>query len=116
MTGRPTREFLYVEDAAEGIVLAAERYNASDPVNLGSGRRDQHPRPGGDDRQLTGFDGRLRVGHEPSPTGSHGATLDTAKAEALFGFRARTTFEEGLRKTVDWFLANQDRLSGRAPA
>jgi len=111
--GTPTREFLYAEDAAEGILLATERYNASDPVNLGSGReisiRDLATLIG----SLTGFQGRF-VWDTTKPNGQPRRGLDTSRAEKLFGFRAQTFFEDGLRKTVDWYLANQDRFAGAA--
>jgi GDP-L-fucose synthase len=111
--GTPTREFLYAEDAAEGILLATERYNASDPVNLGSGReisiRDLATLLG----SLTGFQGRF-VWDTTKPNGQPRRGLDTSRAEKLFGFRAQTSFEDGLRTTVDWYLANQDRFAGAA--
>jgi len=113
--GSPTREFIYVDDAAEGILMAAERYNASDPVNLGSGReisiRDLADLIG----RLTGYEGRF-AWDTNQPNGQPRRGLDTSKAEALFGFRARTTFEDGLRQTIDWVLANQDRFAGGIPA
>jgi GDP-L-fucose synthase len=113
--GSPTREFIFAEDAAEGILLATERYDDSQPVNLGSGReisiRDLAALIG----RLTGYEGRFVWDHG-KPNGQPRRALDTAKAEALFGFRAQTTFEDGLRQTVDWFLANQERFPGGAPA
>jgi len=101
-TGTPTREFLYVEDAAEGILLAAERYNASEPVNLGSGREIHirelvHLIAG-----LTGFEGEIRW-DTPKPDGQPRRCLDTRKAEQLFGFKAHTSLELGLRKTIEWY-------------
>ena len=101
-TGKPTREFLYVEDAAEGILLATERYNESDPVNLGSGMEisikdllELIVRP-------TGFEGEI-VWDTSKPDGQPRRCLDTSKAERLFGFKAKTSFEEGLRRTVEWY-------------
>lgn len=102
--GSPTREFVYVEDAAEGIVLAAERYNASDPVNIGSGFeisiKDLVERIA----EYAGFRGRL-VWDTSKPNGQPRRRLDTSRAEQAFGFRARVAFEEGLRRTVDWYRA-----------
>ncbi len=100
--GSPTREFLYVEDAAEGILLASESYNRSDPVNLGSGREISVKALAELIARITDFRGRL-VWDTSRPNGQPRRGLDTSKAEALFGFRARTTFEEGLQKTADWY-------------
>ena len=103
--GSPTREFLYVEDAAEGILLAAERYNSSQPVNLGSGFeisiKDLAELIG----RLTGFEGRF-VWDTSKPNGQPRRALDVSRAEQEFGFRARTRFEEGLRKTIEWYRTN----------
>lgn len=100
--GSPTREFLYVEDAAEGILLAGERYNGSEPVNLGAGReisiKDLAILIG----TLTGFEGEF-VWDTSKPNGQPRRALDTSRAEKFFGFRAQTPFEEGLRKTVEWY-------------
>ncbi len=104
-TGKPTREFLYVEDAAEGILLAAERYNASDPVNLGSGMEISIQDLVHLIARLTGFQGEI-VWDASKPDGQPRRCLDTSKAEQLFGFRAQTSFEEGLRKTIEWYRQN----------
>ena len=105
-SGRATREFLYVEDAAEGIVLGAERYDGEDPVNLGSGReiaiKDLAELIG----RLTGFEGELRW-DATKPDGQPRRLLDTTKAERLFGFTAQIPLEEGLRKTIDWYVDNR---------
>jgi len=105
-TGKPTREFLYVEDAAEGILLAAEKYDHSEPVNLGSGMeisiRDLVDRI----VQLTGFKGEV-VWDATKPDGQPRRVLDTSKAKQLFGFEAGTPFAEGLRRTIEWYRANQ---------
>jgi GDP-L-fucose synthase len=102
--GSPTREFIYVEDAAEGIVLAAERYNDSEPVNLGSGFeisiKDLVERIA----EYAGFRGRL-VWDTSKPNGQPRRRLDTSRAEQAFGFRAQVGFDDGLRRTVDWYLA-----------
>jgi GDP-L-fucose synthase len=108
--GSPTREFIFARDAAEGILLAAEHYNASDPVNLGSGREMSIRDLAALIARLTGFTGRF-VWDTNQPNGQPRRALDTSKAEALFGFRARTSFEEGLRETVDWYMANRERIA-----
>ena len=101
-TGLPTREFLYVEDAAEGILLATERYDASDPVNLGSGMEISIKDLLELIARLTGFEGEI-VWDTSKPDGQPRRCLDTSKAEKLFGFRAKTPFEEGLRRTIEWY-------------
>jgi len=105
-TGTPTREFLYVDDCAEGLMLAAERYDGSEPVNLGSGReisiRDLATMIAG----LTGFRGRFRWNAD-KPDGQPRRALDTSRAERLFGFRAKTPLETGLKATIDWFRASR---------
>lgn len=106
--GSPTREFLYVEDAAEGILMAAERYNKSDPVNLGSAFEISIRELAELIMRLTGFEGRI-VWDTTKPNGQPRRKLDTGRAEREFGFRARTSFEVGLRRTVDWYM------SGRTP-
>jgi GDP-L-fucose synthase len=102
-TGKPTREFLYVEDAAEGILLAAERYDSSDPVNLGSGMEisifDLAMKISG----MCGFTGEI-VWDTTQPDGQPRRALDVTRAERYFGFRARTDFETGLRETIDWYI------------
>ena len=108
--GSPTREFLYAGDAAEGLVAAAERYDGAEPVNLGNGNeisiRDLALLIAG----LTGFDGEI-VWDTSQPNGQPRRCLDTSRAERRFGFRARTSFREGLAKTVEWYLA---RCAGAA--
>ena len=102
-TGVATREFLYVDDAAEGIVLAAERYEKPDPVNLGSAFeisiRDLTHLIG----EMTGFTGEV-VWDATKPDGQPRRKLDTSRAEAEFGFKSATTFEDGLRRTIDWYI------------
>ena len=100
--GSPTREFLYVEDAARGIVQAAERYEGRDPVNLGS-----HLEISIRDlveliAKLTGFEGEIRW-DTSKPNGQPRRKLDVSRAEEYFGFRASVDFEEGLRRTIDWY-------------
>ena len=101
-TGAPTREFLYVEDAADGILLAAEHHNKSEPVNLGAGFEISIKALVELTAKLTGFTGHV-VWDASKPDGQPRRRLDTSKAEKEFGFRARTGFEEGLRKTIQWY-------------
>jgi len=101
-TGSATREFLYVEDAADGIVLAAERYEKSDPVNLGSGSEIAIRNLAGMIGRLTGFSGRIRW-NDAYPDGQPRRCLDTARAAEEFGFRARVPLEEGLERTITWY-------------
>ena len=100
--GSASREFLYVDDAAEGIVLATERYDGAEPVKLGSGReitiRDLTELVA----ELCGFTGRI-TWDTSKPNGQPRRCLDTSRAERLFGFRARTDFREGLRHTIAWY-------------
>jgi GDP-L-fucose synthase len=100
--GSPTREFLYVEDAAEGIALAAERYNSSEPVNLGSGNEISIKDLTATVARLTGFKGEL-VWDTSKPNGQPRRALDVSRAEEFFGFRAQMPFEEGLRRTIEWY-------------
>ncbi len=104
--GSPTREFLYVEDAAEGILLAAECYNASEPVNLGSGSEISIKDLATLIARLCGFSGRL-VFDASKPNGQPKRSLDTSRAAKHFGFKAQVDFEEGLRRTIEWFTENQ---------
>ncbi|HTD47941.1 MAG TPA: GDP-L-fucose synthase [bacterium] len=101
-TGSATREFLYVDDAAEGIVLAAERYNMSDPVNLGSGVEISIRDLAQVIARLTGFKGTI-VWDASQPDGQPRRCLDTSRAERLFAFRARVPLEEGLTRTIAWY-------------
>ena len=104
--GSPTREFLYVEDAAEGLVLAAERYNGSEPFNLGSGQEIRIADLAQTIARLTGFTGKI-TWDTSQPNGQPRRALDTSRAERFFGFRSSTPFEEGLRRTIAWYLENQ---------
>jgi GDP-L-fucose synthase len=103
-TGQATREFLYVEDAAEAIVLAAERYDGSEPVNIGAGFEISIRELVHQIAQATGFKGAITWDHT-KPDGQPRRSLDTSRAERFFGFKAHTSFEEGLRKTVEWYRA-----------
>jgi GDP-L-fucose synthase len=105
-TGRATREFLYVDDAAEGIVRATEHYDGSEPVNLGAGFEISIKDLAELIARLSGFKGRL-VWNTSQPDGQPRRCLDTARAERYFGFRARTPFEEGLRRTIDWYRSTR---------
>ena len=102
-TGRATREFLYVEDAAEAILLAAERYNKSDPVNLGAGFEISIRELTELIASLVGFEGEIRWDLS-KPDGQPRRLLDCSRAEHEFGFKARTPFETGLRRTVEWYV------------
>ena len=104
--GSPTREFLYVEDAAEGIVMAAEGYNDSDPVNLGSGMEISIKDLAEKIARMTGFEGKL-VWDTDKPNGQPRRCLDTTRAKERFGFEAQMGFEIGLQNTIDWFVENR---------
>ena len=108
--GSPTREFLFVEDAAEGILLAVEHYDKSEPVNLGSGREISIKELVQVISRLTGFTGEL-VWDTSKPNGQPRRVLDTTRAEEYFGFRAHTNFEDGLRQTIEWYRENRDRIN-----
>ena len=108
--GSPTREFLFVEDAAEGILLATERYDDSQPVNLGSGIEISVSELAHTIARLTGFEGRFEW-DTSRPNGQPRRGLDVSRAESLFGFRARVEFEEGLGRTVEWFRERHAKMS-----
>jgi GDP-L-fucose synthase len=101
-TGSATREFLYVDDAAEGIVLATEAYDGREPVNLGSGMEISIRELAGLIAREADFSGEI-VWDASKPDGQPRRALDVTKAEELFGFRARVGFMEGLRKTIEWY-------------
>ena len=105
-TGKATREFLYVEDCAEGILLATEKYNKPDPVNLGAGFEISIKDLVDLVRKLTGFNGEV-LWDSSEPDGQPRRMLDVSRAEKQFGFKAKTNFEEGLRKTIEWYLSTQ---------
>jgi GDP-L-fucose synthase len=104
--GSPTREFLYAEDAAEGILLATEKYDKPDPVNLGSGIEISIRDLAVMISEMTGFNGRI-VWDTNQPNGQPRRCLAVAKAEREFGFKAATPFQVGLRKTIDWYIASK---------
>jgi GDP-L-fucose synthase len=103
--GSPTREFLYVDDCAEGIVRAAEHYDGADPVNLGTGVETSIRELADTIAELTGFEGEI-VWDRTMPNGQPRRSLDASKAERLFGFRARTGLREGLERTIAWYRAH----------
>jgi len=104
--GSPTREFLYVEDAAEGIVLAAERYNGDQPVNLGTGEEVAIRKLANLVAEEVNFDGEI-VWDTTKPNGQPRRCLDVSRAKELFGFQAQTTLDRGIAKTVMWFLTQR---------
>jgi len=110
-TGTPTREFLYVEDAAEGILLAAERYNQSEPVNLGAGEEISIRELAQLIAELTGFRGEI-VWDASKPDGQPRRCLETQKAQQYFGFTAKTSFREGLEHTIRWYSEHRRKGEG----
>ena len=104
--GSPTREFLYVEDAAEGIVQAAEKYDGPEPVNLGSGQEISIKDLAEIIAEQTGFQGEL-VWDTTKPNGQPRRALDVSRAKRYFGWEAKTSFPEGLKRTVAWFRENR---------
>jgi GDP-L-fucose synthase len=108
--GSPTREFFYAGDAARGIAMAAERYNGSEPVNLGSGMeisiKDLAELIG----RLTGFEGKI-IWDTSKPNGQPRRGLDVSRAREYFGFEAKMSFDEGLRRTIEWFKNNQEHIA-----
>jgi len=106
-TGSASREFLYVEDAAEGIIHAMEHYNKSFPVNLGSGHEVTIKGLATKIADLTGFEGEIKW-DSSKPDGQPRRCLDVSKAEKEFGFKAKTSFDSGLKRTIDWYLSTKD--------
>ncbi len=105
-TGEASREFLYVEDCARGIVLAAENYNKPEPVNLGAGREIKIRDLVSLIVELTGFRGEI-IWDQTKPDGQPRRCLDVSRAQREFGFRASTDFVEGLKRTIAWYLTHQ---------
>ncbi len=105
-TGKPTRGFLYVEDAAEGILLAAERYNKSDPVNMGTDLEISIKDLAELISKLVGFKGKIKWDRS-KPDGQPKRRLDTTRAEREFGFKAKMDFKEGLKRTINWYKGNR---------
>lgn len=109
-TGVATREFLHAEDCAEGLLLAAERYEKSEPVNLGAGFEISIKDLTEKIVELTGFKGRIEW-DASKPDGQPRRCLDTTRAASEFGFSARIGFDEGLRQTIEWFRRNKDSIA-----
>ena len=108
--GSPTREFFYAGDAARGIVLAAERYNSSEPVNLGAGMEISIKDLALLIAKLTGFRGEI-VWDTSKPNGQPRRALDTSRAKEYFNFEAEMPFEEGLKETIQWFKENKENIN-----
>lgn len=106
-TGKATREFLYIEDAVRGLILATEKYNQADPVNLGAGFEISIKRLAVLIRELIGYKGKL-VWDKTKPDGQPRRMVDVTKAKEEFGFKAKTNFETGLRKVIKWYEKNYD--------
>jgi len=107
-TGKPSREFLYAEDAAEAIVLATKRYNKPDPVNIGAGFEVTIKDLVELIAKLIGFKGKI-VWDKSKPDGQPRRCLDTSRAEKEFGFKAKTCFEEELKKTIEWYIQTRQK-------
>ncbi len=106
-TGKATREFLYADDCAEGILLAAEKYNKPDPVNIGAGFEISIKDLVKLIAELTGFTGKI-TWDSTKPDGQPRRMLETTKAQKEFGFKAKTSFKEGLKKTIEWYKEKRD--------
>ncbi len=110
-TGGASREFIYVDDAAEGILLATERYDGAEPVNIGSGWEIRIRDLAELIAKLTGFEGEVHW--DPSkPDGQPRRRLDVSKAKGYFGFEAKMPLEDGLKRTIDWYKANRTLMGG----
>jgi GDP-L-fucose synthase len=109
--GSPTREFLYVEDCAEALVLAADGYDGPEPVNLGTGVEVSIRELAALVAKRVGYEGAVRW-DATRPGGQPRRRLDVSKAERLFGFRARTPLAEGVERTIEWYLAERSRAAG----
>jgi GDP-L-fucose synthase len=105
-TGKASREFIYVEDAAEGIILATEKYNKPDPVNIGAGFEISIKSLIEFIARLTKFNGEI-IWDSSKPDGQPRRMLDTSKAEIEFGFKAKMSLDNGLKKTIEWYLKNK---------
>ena len=112
-TGSASREFLFVDDAAEGIVLAAEHYDDGDPVNLGTDEEMPIKELVEVIRELVGFEGAIEW-DSSKPDGQPRRRVDPARAKERFGFEASVGFRDGLRRTIDWYLANRELAESRA--
>lgn len=107
--GSPTREFFYAGDAAEGILMAAEKYNDSEPVNLGAGMEISIKDLAELVKSKTGYEGEI-VWDTSKPNGQPRRMLDVSRAKEYFGFKAQMPFDEGLQRTIDWYLENRDKI------
>jgi GDP-L-fucose synthase len=105
-TGKVSREFIYVADAAEGILLATEHYNGHEPVNIGAGFEITIKDLAEKIAKMAGFKGRI-CWDSSMPDGQPRRCLDTSRAKKLFGFKAKTSFEQGLKATIEWYKANR---------
>ena len=108
-TGNVSREFIYAADAAEGILLATEYYDGSEPVNIGAGFEITIRKLVEKIAELTGFTGKIRWDRS-RPDGQPRRSLDVSRAKEYFGFEAKTPFDEGLKATIHWYRANRKRL------
>ncbi len=108
-TGKVSREFIYAADAAEGILLAAEHFNGAEPVNIGAGFEITIKSLAEKIVQFTGFKGGIRW-DSSKPDGQPRRRLDVSKAKEHFGFEAKTSFDEGLKATIDWYMASRERM------
>ena len=104
--GSPTREFLYVDDCVDGILLAARSYDGAEPVNLGTGQEISIRELAETVAEVTGFEGRI-VWDESMPNGQPRRRLDASRAKKLFGFEAQTSLRDGLERTVAWYRASR---------
>jgi GDP-L-fucose synthase len=110
-TGRATREFLYADDCAEGILNAAEHYNESEPVNLGTGAETDMKTLTEKTKDLVGYTGKVEW-DSTKPEGQPRRYMDVSKARRLFGFEAKTNIDEGLKKTISWYTDNPECIGG----
>lgn len=110
-TGKVSREFIYAADAAEGILLATEHYNGPNPVNIGAGFEITIKELVEKITKLTGFKGQIRW-DSSKPDGQPRRRLDVSKAKKYFGFEAKTTFDQGLKATIEWYKANRKQMQG----
>ncbi len=108
-SGKASREFIYAKDAAKGIVLGAEKYNKAEPVNIGSGMEITIKGLVEKLKAITGFKGEI-IWDKTKPDGQPRRCLDVSRAKKEFGFYAETSFDEGLRKTVEWYVENKGKL------
>ena len=108
-TGQATREFLYVQDAADAIVAAAEKYDAADPINLGSGEEISIRDLAAIICGMMAYEGEIEWDHS-KPDGQPRRSLDTSRARDLLGWQARVPLREGLERTIDWYLQKQNAM------